>query len=108
MKKALLLIVVVGITVFSLSSVSAREPDKHHVNIMQAGYNCLMPVDDSVPGAYQASAADTYNIVRYDFEPGSWQCWSSIDNNAQPYTFFHVDDSEGLDGLHYGSLVPIQ
>ena len=108
MKKALLLIVVIGITVFSLSPVSAREPDKHHVNIMRAGYNCVMPVDDSVPGTYQASAADTYNIVRYDFEPGSWQGWTSRDMHAQIDTFFHVDDFSGLGGGDFGYYAALE
>ena len=59
-------------------------------------------------GFLQASAADTFCIVWFDFETEDWQGWTVIDNTAQVDTFFHVDDFAGLGGGDFGRLVPIE
>ncbi|MBD3180200.1 MAG: hypothetical protein GF417_11760, partial [Candidatus Latescibacteria bacterium] len=53
-------------------------------------------VDTGIPGVYQAVAqADTYNIVKYDFELLDWQGWTWKDVNAQPDIFWHATEFDG-------------
>ncbi|MGM0484407.1 MAG: hypothetical protein ACQERI_07655, partial [Candidatus Krumholzibacteriota bacterium] len=108
MKRALLLIAISGIIVFSFSAASPREPDKQDRNFMQPADNSTILIDDSVPLTYQSSPVDTYNIVKYDFDPASWQGWTSRDMHAQIDTFFHVDDFSGLGGGDFGYYAALE
>ncbi|UCF05833.1 MAG: T9SS type A sorting domain-containing protein, partial [bacterium] len=55
-----------------------------------------------------ATQVDTYCIVSYDFEQMDWQGWTQVDRTAQPDTFTHVDDFDGLGGGSWGGLVPLE
>ncbi len=59
-------------------------------------------------GFLQASPADTFCLVWFDFEGKDWQGWTVNDNTAQVDTFFHIDDFAGLGGGDFGRLVPIE
>jgi hypothetical protein len=68
----------------------------------------IRSLDIDLDGLATSAAVDTYNIVRYDFEPMDWQGWTRRDYTAQRDTFFHVDDFSGLGGGDYGRLFPVE
>jgi hypothetical protein len=48
-------------------------------------------LDATVPPVHYSAAADTYQIVWYDFEQMNWQSWARHDNTAQIAIWVHVD-----------------
>ncbi len=81
---------------------------KEKISIKRNDSKNFSPVIDEFGDLFTSSAADTYCVVKYDFEPLTWQGWEQVDNTQQVDTFFHVDDFADLGGGDFGRLVPLE
>ncbi len=104
MKKSHFIISIAIISLLFFTSSEARDTRSGGKRVIIRTERGNPLIDDSVEGRYQAAAIDTYNLVKFDFEPNDWQGWSGKDLTAQEDTFIHVDDFAGLGGGDFGYL----
>jgi hypothetical protein len=110
MRKALVVLLGVCLLALFVGSVSARDIDRsglHAVKAEAEGENPAL-IDQGLQTLMASAAVDTYCIIWFDFEPMSWQGWTSLDKTAQVDTFFHVDDFAGLDGGAFDRLFALE
>jgi hypothetical protein len=105
MRKALVALLSVCLLAFVVGSVSARDAVQNGLRIYRDAGE--LEVDRGLADMYSAAAVDTYCIVWYNFEPSSWQGFTTQDMTAQVSTWFHADDFAGLAG-GTGHLYPIE
>jgi hypothetical protein len=110
MKKALVLLLGVCFVALLIGSVEARNSVTDQRIKANDWSSSQFPeiTDPGLANLYESAAVDTYYIVWYDFEQMDWQGWARVDNTGQKGTFFHVDDFAGLNGGHWGHLIPLE
>ncbi|MGM0483848.1 MAG: hypothetical protein ACQERI_04785 [Candidatus Krumholzibacteriota bacterium] len=107
MKKFFVIVLGVCLVAMFAGNVSAKDIDRGDKQIVRDTRGIRTLIDTSVPGAYQAVAqADTYNIVKYDFESG-WQGWMTLDYTAQRDIFWHATNFDGDPDPSGGKYFPI-
>jgi len=107
MKKFFVIVLGVCLVAMFAGNVSARDIDRGDKEIARDTRGIRTLIDTGVPGSYQAVAqADTYYIVKYDFESG-WQGWTDIDYTAQRDLFWHATNFDGDPDPAGGKFFPI-
>ena len=110
MKRSMFCYALIFIFALISTSASSREIDKAGLRAMQALQDNENPIDidQGMRGLVSSASVDSFCLVWYDFEHMNWQGWTIETTDAQPYTFFHVDDFAGLNGGSYDGLYPLQ